>query len=147
MAVNISRVSNDSIFVNVGSLHLGSPTAALITEFSLAKLSSTVAEVCSCVDNIADSWDTLNAQVTPDVETVAADIVASQSRAGRRCKMWRRQVVDFYTILLNRSPYTHRKKRLAFSTVLVAAALGTACLLYTSPSPRDKRQSRMPSSA
>ena len=34
----------------------------------------------------------------------------------------------------------------------VAAALGEAavvddCLLYTSPSPRDKRQSRMPSSA
>ena len=25
--------------------------------------------------------------------------------------------------------------------------LGRACLLYTSPSPRDKRQSRMPSSA
>ena len=24
---------------------------------------------------------------------------------------------------------------------------GSACLLYTSPSPRDKRQSRMPSSA
>ena len=28
-----------------------------------------------------------------------------------------------------------------------AAATVTACLLYTSPSPRDKRQSRMPSSA
>ena len=27
------------------------------------------------------------------------------------------------------------------------AASSTACLLYTSPSPRDKRQSRMPSSA
>ena len=26
-------------------------------------------------------------------------------------------------------------------------AEGKACLLYTSPSPRDKRQSRMPSSA
>ena len=26
-------------------------------------------------------------------------------------------------------------------------ALRTSCLLYTSPSPRDKRQSRMPSSA
>ena len=26
-------------------------------------------------------------------------------------------------------------------------AEGAACLLYTSPSPRDKRQSRMPSSA
>ena len=28
-----------------------------------------------------------------------------------------------------------------------ARALETPCLLYTSPSPRDKRQSRMPSSA
>ena len=30
---------------------------------------------------------------------------------------------------------------------LIAAVPGLACLLYTSPSPRDKRQSRMPSSA
>ena len=29
----------------------------------------------------------------------------------------------------------------------VDAARSTACLLHTSPSPRDKRQSRMPSSA
>ena len=28
-----------------------------------------------------------------------------------------------------------------------AATAATTCLLYTSPSPRDKRQSRMPSSA
>ena len=27
------------------------------------------------------------------------------------------------------------------------ASISTVCLLYTSPSPRDKRQSRMPSSA
>ena len=30
---------------------------------------------------------------------------------------------------------------------VVLAALFWSCLLYTSPSPRDKRQSRMPSSA
>ena len=30
---------------------------------------------------------------------------------------------------------------------LIGPELGQACLLYTSPSPRDKRQSRMPSSA
>ena len=30
---------------------------------------------------------------------------------------------------------------------LAVKPLYTACLLYTSPSPRDKRQSRMPSSA
>ena len=29
----------------------------------------------------------------------------------------------------------------------IRAIPGVACLLYTSPSPRDKRQSRMPSSA
>ena len=31
--------------------------------------------------------------------------------------------------------------------LIVGLAQGTGCLLYTSPSPRDKRQSRMPSSA
>ena len=31
--------------------------------------------------------------------------------------------------------------------VVVVVALFVVCLLYTSPSPRDKRQSRMPSSA
>ena len=31
--------------------------------------------------------------------------------------------------------------------VVVSAMSGETCLLYTSPSPRDKRQSRMPSSA
>ena len=30
---------------------------------------------------------------------------------------------------------------------LIALVPGNICLLYTSPSPRDKRQSRMPSSA
>ena len=31
--------------------------------------------------------------------------------------------------------------------LLVGDSLAMVCLLYTSPSPRDKRQSRMPSSA
>ena len=33
------------------------------------------------------------------------------------------------------------------SDAMFVTARGSACLLYTSPSPRDKRQSRMPSSA
>ena len=35
----------------------------------------------------------------------------------------------------------------ATTQIVLAIALLTACLLYTSPSPRDKRQARMPSSA
>ena len=36
---------------------------------------------------------------------------------------------------------------LIYNYILRDGALAWACLLYTSPSPRDKRQSRMPSSA
>ena len=35
----------------------------------------------------------------------------------------------------------------AANAVLTTAGVSLTCLLYTSPSPRDKRQSRMPSSA
>ena len=38
-------------------------------------------------------------------------------------------------------------KVLTIFVLTVAALLYWVCLLYTSPSPRDKRQSRMPSSA
>ena len=36
---------------------------------------------------------------------------------------------------------------LAYAATARALGLSNSCLLYTSPSPRDKRQSRMPSSA
>ena len=38
-------------------------------------------------------------------------------------------------------------RKVASYTVQIGIWLTSACLLYTSPSPRDKRQSRMPSSA
>ena len=37
--------------------------------------------------------------------------------------------------------------KMADALVRLGVAEGDTCLLYTSPSPRDKRQSRMPSSA
>ena len=40
-----------------------------------------------------------------------------------------------------------KKARSSKKDPKMAKALRKACLLYTSPSPRDKRQSRMPSSA
>ena len=41
----------------------------------------------------------------------------------------------------------HGANRLGASALMQGLADGYFCLLYTSPSPRDKRQSRMPSSA
>ena len=49
-------------------------------------------------------------------------------------------VVDTY---LSNDPYS----RVACETLTTTNKVVLACLLYTSPSPRDKRQSRMPSSA
>ena len=46
--------------------------------------------------------------------------------------------------------YVHSKDALKAQNVITAELLNkhiSTCLLYTSPSPRDKRQSRMPSSA
>ena len=44
-------------------------------------------------------------------------------------------------------PKKKTQERLAAAKEKEEAAKAEACLLYTSPSPRDKRQSRMPSSA
>ena len=42
---------------------------------------------------------------------------------------------------------THELLELGLSETEIRKVMGGNCLLYTSPSPRDKRQSRMPSSA
>ena len=45
-------------------------------------------------------------------------------------------------------PIVFRQERISFyPKIVIISCFRTACLLYTSPSPRDKRQSRMPSSA
>ena len=43
--------------------------------------------------------------------------------------------------------FGHAKVPVDWPAVVEAGKLNWICLLYTSPSPRDKRQSRMPSSA
>ena len=44
----------------------------------------------------------------------------------------------------NRTGNNNKEKDMKFAT---QEQMSNGCLLYTSPSPRDKRQSRMPSSA
>ena len=52
------------------------------------------------------------------------------------------QMIEFYLILV-----AVRKANSGIFWRLLIGSLVMFCLLYTSPSPRDKRQSRMPSSA
>ena len=53
------------------------------------------------------------------------------------------------TVVLDHVPFHYEAgKSYPMTLQLIGGAeIGGACLLYTSPSPRDKRQSRMPSSA
>ena len=49
--------------------------------------------------------------------------------------------------IVSRVEKNHEIDEGTISFVLIGTEVPEACLLYTSPSPRDKRQSRMPSSA
>ena len=63
----------------------------------------------------------------------------------------KKNFISFYellSIVLNYiSPRGDKKLRLRLIGLIVALILSKICLLYTSPSPRDQRGSRMPSSA
>ena len=125
-SVNISKISNDSIFVDIGAIHLGSPTAALIIDFSLKDLSHAVAEVCACTDDIKTDWEKFINK--PSSHTVTAEIMAAQASAIKRCARWRSQLEHYYGVLINRSPYISRNKRVAVSTVIAAAGLTAAAV-------------------
>ena len=53
-------------------------------------------------------------------------------------------VIDFIDAEIKSDSYPANKK---FKFQIVLNVLNIVCLLYTSPSPRDMRRSRMPSSA
>ena len=53
--------------------------------------------------------------------------------------------IDFYASV--KSLYLQDRKRRILNSDEIIDTMDDSCLLYTSPSPRDKRQSRMPSSA
>ena len=84
----------------------------------------------------------------------AVSMLIGRLRAyGLRWKVWAQ--ASKYRSKKNKIGKKHRNKKLLFQTedgdyIIHDAVLDMAkyfCLLYTSPSPRDKRQSRMPSSA
>ena len=68
--------------------------------------------------------------------------VAFHATTGRNCS-----VSEHGTVVTRTSSYDEANAVTASPAPFVDGAWRFACLLYTSPSPRDKRQSRMPSSA
>ena len=60
--------------------------------------------------------------------------------------VWARELIN-RAVGVSENPPVCEGPNPAWLEEVVFADGGTDCLLYTSPSPRDKRQSRMPSSA
>ena len=75
--------------------------------------------------------------------------VAAANNDRKPIKTWsRRSMVIPEMVGLTISVYNGRQHvPVLVNEDMVGHKLGEFCLLYTSPSPRDKRQSRMPSSA
>ena len=58
------------------------------------------------------------------------------------------EILDEHVIFYSPVVYTpQRGKDITLKYLMAASEVFNACLLYTSPSPRDMRRSRMPSSA
>ena len=70
---------------------------------------------------------------------VTDDSAVQQTRTSREIHS---RVISSEGLQLNRS-----ERVTGVSPIWIQIGYGYCCLLYTSPSPRDKRQSRMPSSA
>ena len=89
----------------------------------------------------------INLHIKPTEENVRLDLT-SKNQEGRG--------MEVHSVLFNGKeiPYSHKEnvlnisvKGISFSISDIISIKYSGCLLYTSPSPRDKRQSRMPSSA
>ena len=72
----------------------------------------------------------------------------SAAEALNACQSWRHREGQFSALIPAAAPVSTQARPVQTDIRSCEADLDHAlCLLYTSPSPRDKRQSRMPSSA
>ena len=76
-----------------------------------------------------------------------AEIVNTAKRTGAEVRGPIPLPTNMRRMTVLRSPHIDKKSREQFEIRTHKRLLDIICLLYTSPSPRDKRQSRMPSSA
>ena len=91
---------------------------------------------------VGDSWiEVEHHNRTPDLDDIVSNTVdfnrpprISQPYPGKKVK-------------LPAPPTEPKKQRLPMASFLLPLIMAGACLLYTSPSPRDRQKSRMPSSA
>ena len=63
------------------------------------------------------------------------------------CTDWASNQIFWLVVTLLAIFFVLSRLALPRISAVISERQGTICLLYTSPSPRDKRQSRMPSSA
>ena len=83
---------------------------------------------------------------------IAIDLHTTTANMGTSIVMYGRRFKDFCLAALLQNKfglpiYLHEKDKAQTGFLVEAWPCGLVCLLYTSPSPRDRQKSRMPSSA
>ena len=99
-------------------------------------------------ESITRTVQTTSGSTGPPTTRATARRAPPGRASGRARTAYTASLKPFYTRPSDlRHPMEDEFAQLAWGADLGLGGLSTTCLLYTSPSPRDKRQSRMPSSA
>ena len=85
-----------------------------------------------------DARDNFLSQISPDLSIDKIRQIVTAAAHTEELPQFVTAKIQLYEIII---------EELSFDVQRYKSALDRDCLLYTSPSPRDKRQSRMPSSA
>ena len=97
--------------------------------------------------NITERWDNANTLPSGHTTMAASAAVALILLSGRRWRPLSAWAGGLFTIAMGYSTLVCQWHRPSDVLAGIFVPVAWGCLLYTSPSPRDKRQSRMPSSA
>ena len=92
------------------------------------------------IKNLVDSLE----NKTFMIRTYMVDIISKTEWTALKIKL---SIILTYMDIISKTEWTALKIKLSMILTYMVDIISKTCLLYTSPSPRDKRQSRMPSSA
>ena len=135
----LNNLISEGIIPGVGGIIIFIPQIAILFLFvSLLEETGYMSRVVFLMDKIMRRFGMSGKSVIPLISGTACAIPAVM--ATRNISGWKERLI---TILV--TPFTTCSARLPVYAIIIALII--PCLLYTSPSPRDRQKSRMPSSA
>ena len=122
--IEIAKLSNESLFMRMGKIHLGSPAAILMTEFSLMDLYQELSVTCDCTNKVIEEWKKIGTKrETKGFKEIKSTLQHSRKMSSMKCRAWKAQLDQASLILNEKVPAILRHKRLATTTIIAGTAL------------------------